>query len=789
MAGPAAFPALLDGADGASIPRPHEDPPQSPRRRTQGPLRPSRVPTAALAVALCSSIALAQRWQSLGPAPTTGYGGSAGRISALACSAADPDLYFAGAADGGVWRTRDGGRTWTPLTDDMPTTAIGALAIAPSDDNVVYAGTGEANFANHSRYGLGLLKSDDRGDSWRLLAADAFAGRCFSRIVVHPADPDTLYASITRAGGFPELAAAKGHPLRHGPLGVFRSLDGGETWQRLAGLPDLSATDLALDPADPNVLYAAIGRIFGHQDNGIYKTTDAGETWQKLSLNAGDLGRVSLAVSPDVPDRVAALLTQPASPAGGGARNIGVYTSVDGGANWTPIGSVNQSTYGWYLSTIAFKPGDADRIVAGGLSLVRLDIGGGGRNITPPHVDLHAVAWDAGGRLLVADDGGVHRSNNDGNSWHALNEGLGTIQFYAGISAHPTDTQYLIGGTQDNGTNIRRDDAHEWIHSLGGDGGWTQLDASRPHIVFAEFQGTGNLFRSTDGGASFSAFGGMSGRNCFLPPYLIDPQNPDRLLYATERIWERPPGGAWRAISDDLTAGNGAIRALAIAPGDNALVYAATNDGRFLASEDGGRTFHLRLEDRPGWPRVTREVAVHPHDPRTVYLAGAAFGVEKILRSADAGATFQTLDGDLPDAPVNVLAVDPRGRNGLTPVLYAGADDGLYRSIDDGRTWRRYGQGFPRAPVIDIHFDGPRDRLVVATQGRGAWRVPVAIPGDVNCDGALDQADLAAMLDLVQRPLRAGAREAPCDLFAAADLDGDGGITADDLLILIDLLG
>jgi hypothetical protein len=185
--------------------------------------------------------AAAQQAVELGPAPTGGYGGSAGRISAVACSPTDADLLFAAGADGGVWRTTDGGVTWTPLTDHMPTTAIGALAVDPADERIIYAGTGEANYANHSRYGLGLLRSADGGDTWNHLGEDVFAGRCFSKIVIDPSDTRVLYASITRAGGFPELAAAKGHPEAEGPLGVFRSSDSGQTWTHLStaqsGLP------------------------------------------------------------------------------------------------------------------------------------------------------------------------------------------------------------------------------------------------------------------------------------------------------------------------------------------------------------------------------------------------------------------------------------------------------------------------------------------------------------------------------------------------------------------------
>ncbi|MFT7680484.1 MAG: photosystem II stability/assembly factor-like uncharacterized protein, partial [Planctomycetota bacterium] len=191
-------------------------------------------------------------WTELGPAPLSNL--DTGRVPAFAAHPTNPDLVYAAGADGGVWRVEND--VWTALTSYQATTSVGALALAPSDPQVIYAGTGEANYANHSRYGLGVLKSTDAGDTWELLGGTELAGRCISRLVVHPSDADTVWAAVTRAGGFPELAAAKNHPGAMGDLGVFKSTDGGQSWAHLAGLPNLSATDLVLDVANPNVLYA-----------------------------------------------------------------------------------------------------------------------------------------------------------------------------------------------------------------------------------------------------------------------------------------------------------------------------------------------------------------------------------------------------------------------------------------------------------------------------------------------------------------------------------------------------
>lgn len=750
------------------------------------------VAAAAVLAILTRSASAGVQWRELGPAPTLDDGREfVGRISAAVCSPTDSDVYWIAAADGGVWRTTDGGRSWTPLTDDLPTSAIGALALDPADENVLYAGSGEANFANHSRYGLGLFKSLDGGLTWTQLAEQTFAGRCFSSLVVSPRDPQVLFAGITRAGGFPEMAAARQHPGATGPVGVFRSVDGGVTWQHLTnGLPALSATSVGLDPADPDTIYAGIGHIFGDPDNGIYKSEDGGESWSRLAGGLpGDwanIGRITVAVAPSLPSRVYALITNAADAAGGNATVRGAYRSDDFGATWTQLtalGTSLQATYGWYLSVITVEPNNPDVVFMGGVDLRRsLDAGATFQTVTPPHVDIHALAWDASGRLVCGDDGGVHRTSDLGASWTALNDGLGVIQLYAGLSTHPQDDNVIFAGAQDNGSNARRDDSLEWEHVQGGDGGWTQIAPAVPRRWYCEFQGTGNLFRSNNSGDTWvGARAGIpfSDRNCFLPPYQIDlsSTNNVRMLYATHRIFETlNRGDNWTPISDDLTKGAGAIRALAIAPSNSQVVYIATNDGNVQRSDDGGFTWTLLLDDNPGWPRVTREICVDPADALTVYLAGAVFGAPKVRRSTDGGQTWTVLDGDLPDVPVNVIAVDSRTS---PPVLYAGSDAGVFRTIDGGASWRPYGAGLPTAAVIDLVLEPARNRLVAGTQGRGAWEAPAGVPGDLDFDGDIDVFDLSTVFQSL------GCVGELC----SGDADGDGDTDVADLSLLLSRFG
>ncbi|MEK6674874.1 MAG: hypothetical protein AABZ47_04370, partial [Planctomycetota bacterium] len=340
------------------------------------------------------------------------------------------------------------------------------------------------------------------------------------------------------------------------------------------------------------------------------------------------------------------------------------------------------------------------------------------------------------------NDGRVHTSVDDGDTWVARNNGLGVVQIYPGISVHPSNSTFLLGGMQDNGTN-RRDAGLSWSQRIGGDGGYTALHPANPNTMFAEFQGTGNLYRSTNGGTNFNlSNSGIVGsdRNCFLPPVAFSPFNSSTIFYGTHRVYRSINTGMnWTPISGDLTSGGtAAIRGLVIAPSDVQTVYVTTNDGRLLVSTDGGVNFTPRLAGIPGWVRVKREVAVDPTDDAIAYLAVAHFGVDQIRKTVNHGLSWTTIDGDLPDVPVNTVAVEHQGS---TANVFLGTDAGVYMSCDSGGHWRKMGASLPNVPVMDLVVDIPFQRLVAGTLGRGAWSVPLPPMGDADMDADVDLRD------------------------------------------------
>ena len=671
-------------------------------------------------------------WQELGPSPLGNN--NSGRINAIVIDPANSDTVYVGAASGGVWKRQNS--VWTPLTDNMPSMLIGALAMDPTNSSVLYAGTGDSQACSSCYYGVGLYKTTDGDQNWTILGSNAFAGRTFAKIVVSPSNPQIIFAAIMRSGGR-NAVAGRGHPGMNGPLGIFRSQDGGTSFTQLSnGLPNAEASDVVMTPGDPNTLYAAIGDPFVATDNGVFKSTNGGDSWTKL---AGGLpttiGRTVLGVAPSRAQRVYVWIANSGGPNRDQATSLGLYVSDDAGVTFTARnpGSIS-STQGWYDHAMAVHPTNADTVILGGLNAVRTTNGGTSfTTVTPPHVDQHFYAFAADGTLYAGNDGGIQRSTNNGSAWTSINGGLGVTQIYSGTSLHPTDQNIVLAGFQDNGSNLRS--GSTWRNVYGADGGYTGLHPSQPSVMFIEWQDPGNLYRSTNSGTSFSKVGtgiSTSDRVAFLAAYEINPSNPQEMLYATQRVWRSTNQGAnFTAISADVTTGGTErIRAIQIAKSNPQVVYIATSDGRIQVSLDGGATFAPKLTGLPKVYLVSREIDIAAWDDKVAVLGVSAFGTDQVRITRDRGEIWKTIDGNLPDLPVNTAEITQI--DGVE-MIFIGTDQGVFYTCNEGQSWQRLGTGIPNVVVTDIRHDTAFQRVVATTFGRGMWSV--AQPMAAECSG------------------------------------------------------
>jgi len=668
-------------------------------------------------------------WESRGP------GNVAGRARGIIV---DPDdasglTWFIAAVGGGVWWTGDGGTTWSDLTDDMPTLAVQSLAMAASNPDVIYAGTGESFYNVDTLNGNGILKTTDRGLTWTLLPSTMNDPRFnnVSRIVVSPTDPNLVVASATT--GFYKTGI---NPTSS----IFRSTDGGANWTEVYNDPS-RVQQIVVDPTDFNIMYAA---VYG---SGVLKSTDAGVTWVFANTGIGDLtGRFELAISPINSSYVFASSQ-------GGAGHSELWASWDGGATWNETfesgGEPNWlGSQGWYDNTIVCHPTDPTIVYVGGPELWKIDIssvGGTSRTSTPmasysfPHPDHHGleIVHDGGGWwILGTNDGGITRTTSGETGFTMPVDGMTTTQFY-GVDKRPGASAY-IGGMQDNGTwrsPVDPTSTTPWTFQIGGDGYETSWHFDDPLRMIGGYQYNG-LRRSLDGGLSWSsAISGMSDTGGGNAPFITkigkSMARPDHLfVVGASGVWRSTnfggswslasmPGGTWGSVSSFMD--------VRISEADPDVVWAGSRmdvDGDIFVSTDGGVSFSPATDFTDVTMGRISGMSADPHDAATAYVLFSYAERPKILKTTNSGASWADISGfgtgsvsinGFPDVAIYDLMVFPNNPNRI----WVGSEIGLIESTDGGANWALAANGLPSVGIWKL--SAIEDEVVVATHGRGIW--------------------------------------------------------------------
>lgn len=658
-----------------------------------------------------------------------------GRITAVALHPTDQQTFYVGAASGEIFKTEDGGLSFTTIFDEQPSLSIGDMVLAPSNPEIIYVGTGEANPGGGSvAYdGLGVFRSEDGGTTWSDMGLHESGS--IGKMVVHPANTDICYV------------AAMGRMFSTNPeRGIFKTTDGGLNWEKVLYLNDSTgAVDVVMNPENPEILYASMWertrrpdrRHYGGESCGIYKTTDGGANWTELTsgLPSGpDVGRIGISLAPSNPDILYSIYADEVG------YFAGIFKTTNGGETWTQTndGALGNmySSYGWWFGRIRVDPVNPQVAYAIGFDLYKTTNGGNswsniGWSVHVDQHDLYAHPLNPN-YVVLGNDGGVYISQNAGNSWTFL-QNLPITQFYT-VDVDYQNPDRLYGGTQDNGTNrTMTGNLDDWVNIYGGDGFYVLVNPQNNQYVYAEYQ-YGGLGRSTDGGYSFMyATNGISGSDRFnwSSPLVFDPNNPQTLYYGGNRLYKSTNHAAnWTAISSDLSNGPGqynqtygTITTISVSKINGQVIYAGTDDANVWVTQNGGGNWTKISDELP--ERWVTRVAADPFDEATAYVTFSGYRYDEylphIFRTIDFGQTWEDISGDLPEAPINDIIVDPT----LDSALYIATDVGVFASWNLGQNWGLLGLGLPNVPVCDLVFHDELRMLIAATYGRSMFRIDV----------------------------------------------------------------
>jgi photosystem II stability/assembly factor-like uncharacterized protein len=685
------------------------------------------------------------KWRLIGP-----FRG--GRVITVAGVPSQPYTYYFGAVSGGVWKTTDGGISWDPLFDKQTTSSIGAIAVADSDPNVIYAGSGEACIRGNISFGDGVYKSTDAGKIWTNVGLKDT--RHIGAVIIHPTNPDIVFV------------AALGHAYGPNPdRGIYRTRDGGKTWEKVLYLDDRTGgVDIVFDPHNPHVLFAAMWEGWrtpwtlnsGGAKDGLYRSGDDGTTWKRIEGNGmpeGTLGRISVAVSGADSNVVYALIE---------AKKGGLYRSDDGGVKWSLITDDHRFTQrAWYFTHVWADPKNVNGVYIANTGLYGSTDGGKSfERINAPHGDHHALWIDPNNtnRMINGNDGGATISVDGGKNW-TTQDNQPTAQFYH--VAADNDFQYRVYGSQQDNSSIgirTRSDhgailSGDWDAVGGGESGYIVPDPRDSNIIYADDEGPifTRFDRRTSQAQSIEEWpedpNGYAAalqkyRYTWTMPIVISSHNPDVIYHTAQYVFRSTDAGrTWATISSDLTRNDKSkqqdsggpltkdqytveyydvIFSLAESPKQEGELWAGTDDGLVQLTRDGGKNWEkVTPKDVPEWAMISL-IEPSPFDAATAYIAVDGHKLDNfkpyIFKTSDYGKTWTKTVTGLPDnIYVHAVREDPK-RKGL---LYAGTETGIYVSFNDGANWQPLQLNLPVTPVHDMIIHD--DALVVATHGRSFW--------------------------------------------------------------------
>src|SRR3954447_9419534 len=706
--------------------------------------------TASLLQAQDMSVLKTLKWRNIGP-----FRG--GRVAAVTGIESQPSTYYFGGVGGGVWKTTNSGSNWQSVTDGQPlgTSSIGAVAVAESDPNVVYVGTGEYDIRGNVSHGDGMYKSMDAGKTWKHIGLENT--RQIARVRVHPRNPDLVYV------------AALGHVWApNEDRGVYRSKDGGKTWEKIMSRgPKAGAIELVFDPTNPNILYAGFWEVYrkpwdlesGGPGSGVFKSTDGGDTWNELTKNPGlpkgVIGNIGLSVSAANPERVYALVE---------AEGGGVFRSDDAGKTWQKVnGERKLLQRAWYYGRIFTDPKDPNKVYATNVEFFRSDDGGKTWNtIATPHGDNHALWISANDpqRMIEGNDGGAIVTSDGGRNWSTV-DNQPTAQFYR--VALDNDFPYNAYGAQQDNTTVKTAtrsasggiSERDWYPVGGGESGWIAPWPKDTNVVFAgSYDGlitrydhkngqTQNVTVWPDNEMGWAPKD-LKYRFQWNFPLLFSAHDPDLLLAGGNVLFaSKDQGMTWKPISGDLTRNDktkqissggpitkdntsieyyDTIFTVMESPLQKGLIWTGSDDGLIHLTRDGGQHWeNATPKIAPEWIQIN-SIEASPFEPGTAYAAATLYKFDDnrpyLYKTTDFGKSWRQINDGIPASTfTRCIREDPNKKD----LLYAGTETGIYVSFNGGAKWQSLQLNLPVTPIADLAVHKREHELVAATQGRAFW--------------------------------------------------------------------